>query len=200
MTKKWSKKYNKCIICETAEKKHFAKGMCKKCYNKKWKKENPIKVEKHKIKFEKRNPEYMKEYNKKQQKENIESYRKSQKEYRRKRRINDARFRLRENISSQIRSRLKRRILSKSKKSTFSFLPYTIDQLIQHLEKQFKPWMNWQNYGNGYNKWNIDHKKPDSLFNYKSIKDEEFQKCWALSNLKPMDSIENIKKGNKYYI
>lgn len=26
--------------------------------------------------------------------------------------------------------------------------------------------------------------------------DENFQKCWALENLRPFDSIENIKKGN----
>jgi hypothetical protein len=57
--------------------------------------------------------------------------------------------------------------------------------------------MNWDNWGSGKGKWNIDHRKPDSLFNYKSIEDEEFQECWALSNLQPLDAMENIKKSNK---
>lgn len=88
-------------------------------------------------------------------------------------------------------------MLSKEGKTTWSFLPYTVDELIRHLENLFEPWMNWDNWGIGKGKWNIDHKKPDSLFNYKSVEDEEFQKCWALENLQPLDAIENIKKGNK---
>lgn len=27
---------------------------------------------------------------------------------------------------------------------------------------------------------------------------EEVRKCWALSNLRPIEFIKNIKKGNKY--
>ena len=57
--------------------------------------------------------------------------------------------------------------------------------------------MNWKNYGNKLGYWNIDHFYPDSSFDYKSVEDEEFQKCWALENLRPMEWIENIKKGKK---
>lgn len=90
--------------------------------------------------------------------------------------------------------------MNKGNKSIFDFLPWTIDDLIKHLEYQFEPWMNWQNYGNKLGCWSIDHIYPDSRFNYKSVDDKEFQKCWALENLQPLDHIKNIKKRDKIYL
>ena len=109
----------------------------------------------------------------------------------------DPQLRLRSRVSSLVVCRLKKRLISKKGKSTFSFLPYTIDDLKRHLEKQFEHWMNWKNWGVGVGCWSIDHIKPDSGFDYKSVEDKEFQKCWALKNLRPMDAIENIKKSAK---
>ena len=63
-----------------------------------------------------------------------------------------------------------------------SFLLYTIDELIKHLEDKFTDGMTWENYG----KWHIDHIIPDCSFEYTSIQDEEFQKCWSLKNLQPL--------------
>jgi len=60
----------------------------------------------------------------------------------------------------------------------------------KYLEEKFIKGMTWDNYG----KWHIDHIKPDSLFHYKSVDDKEFQECWALKNLQPLEFIENIKK------
>ena len=105
---------------------------------------------------------------------------------------------LKNNISSLINQRLKKRLLSKQGKKTFDgILPYTIETLISHLENLFEPWMSWQNRGKKLGCWVIDHRVPDTSFNYKSVTDEEFQKCWALDNLRPMEFIANIKKGNK---
>ena len=84
--------------------------------------------------------------------------------------------------------------MSKGGKSTFSFLPYTVDDLIKHLKSKFKDGMSWKNYG----KWHIDHIKPDCSFDYKSVEDEEFQKCWALDNLQPLWAIDNFRK-NRFY-
>ena len=120
-------------------------------------------------------------------------------EYCRNRKKINIHFRLKSIISSSIYKRLKHRLLDKNRKPTFSFLPYTIDDLIKHLESLFQPWMNWGNYGRKVGYWVIDHIKPDSLFHYTSVEDEEFQKCWALENLQPMEWMENIKKSNKYF-
>ena len=116
-------------------------------------------------------------------------------EYQIKRRIIDGRFKLKHCISSLINQKLKNHLSSKNHQSTFSFLPYTIDELKQHLEKLFTKGMTWNNHTT--HGWHIDHIKPDSLFNYKLVEDKEFQECWALENLQPMWADENIKKGNK---
>ena len=73
---------------------------------------------------------------------------------------------------------------------------YTILQLKEHIETQFEEWMTWDNYG----EWHIDHKVPISFFSYDTVNDPDFKECWALSNLRPLEKIENIKKGNKVKI
>ncbi len=104
-------------------------------------------------------------------------------------------IKIRRNIGSLIRIKLKLRLKNKKSKSINNILPWTIDELIKHLEKLFKPGMSWKNYG--FYGWHIDHIIPDSSFHYTSVEDEEFQKCWALENLQPMWAEENLKKGNK---
>jgi hypothetical protein len=98
--------------------------------------------------------------------------------------------RIKRNISNGIWCKLKRR---KLKKDGFIIdcLPYTIEELKNHLEKLFKSGMNWDNYG----KWHIDHVIPDIYFNYISTKDVEFKKSWDLNNLQPLWARDNIKKG-----
>lgn len=82
----------------------------------------------------------------------------------------------------------------------FRWLPYTLQDLMTHLESQFEPWMTWDNHG-VYNPrkrtWQIDHIIPDSSFKYESLTDQGFKDSWALSNLRPLDSMENILKSNK---
>lgn len=70
---------------------------------------------------------------------------------------------------------------------------YKIDDLILHLESQFKDGMNWENHG----KWHIDHILPVSSFRFKSFDDSEFKECWALKNLQPLWARENHIKYNK---
>jgi len=69
---------------------------------------------------------------------------------------------------------------------------YTVDQLKRHLNKQFKPGMTWDNFGSY---WNIDHKIPVAVFNFKTFTDIDFKRCWALNNLQPMEAKSNFRKG-----
>lgn len=66
--------------------------------------------------------------------------------------------------------------------------------------------MTWGNHGkyipaewddNDANtwKWQIDHIIPQSTFKYKSMKDEEFIKCWSLNNLRPLSAKQNCIDG-----
>jgi len=71
---------------------------------------------------------------------------------------------------------------------------YTSQELIHHLEKQFNDKMNWNNRGSY---WQIDHIKPKCAFNYTTTSDKEFKECWSLENLRPLERIKNMEKGQK---
>jgi hypothetical protein len=43
--------------------------------------------------------------------------------------------------------------------------------------------------------WNLDHIIPNSEFKYISIQDDEFKKCWSLSNLRPLSAKQNVLDG-----
>jgi hypothetical protein len=72
---------------------------------------------------------------------------------------------------------------------------YSIKQLKEHLERKFTTGMSWDNYG--LHGWHVDHIIPQSAFNYETVDDIDFKKCWALKNLQPMWGAQNISKGNK---
>lgn len=68
---------------------------------------------------------------------------------------------------------------------------YSLEELMNHLEKQFKVGMDWTNYG----QWHIDHRIPKSKFRFRSISDAQFILCWSLENLQPLWANENLIKG-----
>ena len=104
-------------------------------------------------------------------------------------------YRLRIIISTSMMRSIKK---NKTNKRLYRYLGYTIEELKEHLEHQFEDWMNWDNLGLTANKeketWQIDHIIPVNTFNIKEIGDEEFRKCWALDNLRPLDSYINNRR------
>jgi hypothetical protein len=117
-------------------------------------------------------------------------------------------FNLRGVISRLINNGLKRNKSSKQGKSITKYLPYTVHELKQHLESQFEPWMNWNNWGvyrcekwddndSSTWTWQLDHIIPHSEFNYTSMDDENFKKCWALENLRPLSAKRNLLEGTR---
>lgn len=170
----------------------------------KWYKNNPIKrkrfANKHRRyikKYYKDHKEYYREYHKKYHKTYKVTHKKEANKYQRERRKNDLIFKLNGNMRNAIGQSLKG---NKKGRNWESLVNYTLDDLKVHLEKQFKDRMNWENYGKGKNKWNLDHKIPISLFNITSIKSKGFKKCWALENLQPIWASENTSKSNKLFI
>lgn len=81
-------------------------------------------------------------------------------------------------------------------------LPYTKEELIEHIESLFEPWMNWENNGRASKKqkrWQLDHIVAKTHFKYNSMDDIQFQECWGLKNLKPIEAIVNIiKKDHRH--
>lgn len=109
---------------------------------------------------------------------------------------------LRNQISTLVRLNIK----GKKQGSVLEFLPYTIQELKNHIEKQFESWMTWENHGK-YSvaiwddndektwTWQLDHIVPQKDLPYSSMNDENFKKCWSLDNLRPLSSKQNILNG-----
>jgi hypothetical protein len=114
-------------------------------------------------------------------------------------------FRLRKDISRVIRRVLTKNGITKSK-STTKYISVSIQDLKEHLEKQFEPWMTWSNQGT-YNfktwkdddsstwTWQIDHIIPQSSFDFSDA--EEIKKCWNLSNLRPYPAKLNVVENDR---
>lgn len=66
------------------------------------------------------------------------------------------------------------------------------------MQSQFKDGMSWNNHGNGYNKWNIDHIKPLVTFDL-NIFDEQLL-AFHYTNLRPLWFDENMKRSRKNWI
>lgn len=165
---------------------------------------------KNKDKIAKRRKEYFTQYNK-TNKERAKQYREYNKEriqeyakqyyndnksriikqhnkYKKQKRKNSPRYRLNANMGVGMWYSLR---MKKNKQDWESLVDFTLDELINHLEKQFRGGMSWNNYGG----WHVDHIIPKSHFKYECSEDEEFKRCWSLTNLQPLWAEENFKKG-----
>jgi len=149
------------------------------------------KSENHK-KWSENNREYLTEYHKKWRTENVDKWRKTKRDYEKNRKDSDPLYKLVANFRTAIYTVLKESNVDKYG-HYFDVLQYTPKELINHLEKQFKDDMTWDNYGI----WHVDHKSPITSFDIQEMGDEEFMRCWCLDNLQPMWGEENIRKSNK---
>ena len=107
-------------------------------------------------------------------------------------------LKLRNNLRIAICESMKQSGGSKNGRSILSHLPYSIVELKSHLESLWEPWMNWTNYGpwsSHKRTWQIDHIMPQKLLPFSDFGDPNFFKCWALSNLQPLESKLNLSKG-----
>lgn len=93
-------------------------------------------------------------------------------------------------MSSLIRYSLR---TGKAGRSWLSMVPYSVEDLRTHIERQFLPGMGWHNMG----RWHIDHILPITSFKITGPDCAEFKACWSLPNLRPLWAIDNIKKHAK---
>lgn len=124
------------------------------------------------------------------------------------RRKEDPAYRLRKDLSTRIYTELKKAGGSKNEESILKYFPYTIQELKIHLEKQFESWMTWDNQckydpqtwkddDQSTWTWQLDHIIPQANLTYTDMNDDNFKKCWALENLRPLSAKQNIIKGNR---
>jgi len=83
-----------------------------------------------------------------------------------------------------------KRMDTKKSDTTIVELGYSANELKEHLTKQFKSGMNWDNHG----EWEIDHIRPVTKF----PKDTDIKIVCSLDNLQPLWKRDNLIKSNKY--
>jgi hypothetical protein len=93
-------------------------------------------------------------------------------------------------IENNLRHRLYRYVRSNNSPRHKKLLGCSIEQLKQHLEKQFQSGMSWQNYG----KWHVDHIKPCASFDLNNSTEQEV--CFHYTNLQPLWAKDNLRKSD----
>jgi hypothetical protein len=102
-------------------------------------------------------------------------------------------FRILHNLRGRLRDALGKNCKSKK---TIKLIGCSIKKLKEHIEKQFKPGMSWDNwclYG-----WHIDHIKPCYMFDLNKAKEQE--KCFNYKNLRPLWATENLTRNKNEII
>ena len=135
---------------------------------------------------------WQKEYNKKYKENNREKLNEKASKYISERLKTDTNFK----IKTRIRESLKRGLdgLRKSR-TTQEILNCTFEEFKVHIESQFLPWMNWDNYGkcitNEYNcSWHLDHIVPISI----AKTEEEIYILNHWSNFQPLCGKVNCRE------
>ena len=180
--------------------KYHASPNAKKEYQKQYYQDNKDRIKQYRIDNAEHIQAREKVYRPQYIAQNIHKVRERQRKYILSKLANDIPFRLHHYFSSDLRKSLRGQ---RKGRSLERLLGYTMKQLKEHLEQQFEPWMNWTNHGivqTQHRTWQIDHIKPRSLFNYQSYEDTDFKQCWALTNLRPLEAIANLRKSNHYEI
>ena len=167
--------------------------LCKNCLiekSNKYREKNKDKVLKSYSEYRKNNKDKMKISRKKYISENKEKITKYRTYYSDKRRKESNVVRISENIRRRINHVFDVKKLNKKNK-TFEILGCSIDILLNHLEKQFKEGMTWENHG--MYGWHIDHIIPLSS----AKTEEDIYKLCHYTNLQPLWAQENLSKGNR---
>lgn len=145
--------------------------------------------QKNRKKYYEKNKEKIKKINREYRLKNKKRYAELAKIWQKKKLKKDPNFKLRRNL----RKRIWQELRQKNKiYSTFKLVGCSVEELWDHLEKQFKPGMTRDNYG----LWHVDHIKPCISFDL--TKPEQQKICFHYTNLQPLWAAENLSKGAKY--
>ena len=102
-------------------------------------------------------------------------------------------------IAHNLRVRLGKLLKGKIKVgSAVDNLSCSVEELRCHLESQFEPWMNWDNYGKhdpNRPTWNIDHITPLIKFDLTDL--TQLNEACRYTNLQPMLAKANSSKGGR---
>lgn len=189
---------NRDRINANAHKRYLANPEKFRNYQRKWKaslspeKRSELRAES--VNFYKKNPNYRKEY----YQANKQDYVVRARKYHAQRYESEPEYKILKNLRCRIAKEIRKTAGYKGIKvdktaSTIELLGCTIPEFLFHLHKQWKPRMDWTNYG--FEGWHADHIKPCSHFNMS--KPEDQKACWHYTNFQPLWAHENLRKSNK---
>jgi hypothetical protein len=164
----------------------------RKVANKRWQEKNKERLSEYHKQWSKKNREHLRNYHQQWRDDNREYVNEYKRKYEKHKKDTDPSYKLACYTRTAIYTCLKERNINKYE-NTFNLLPYTLEELMEHLESQFVDNMSWDNYGD----WHVDHIKPMTSFIMESPEDKEFQDCWALKNLQPLWAEDNLSKGSR---
>jgi len=181
----------KCTICEiNKELSEFRYRKDRKIYYSQCKECEKIYKKKNYLDRINENKEYSKNYYKNNREKIIlyvTSYQKKNNTWMKKYHT-DPIFKMNHNLRCRIREFLTSKKFTK-KNETKKIIGCSQLELKEFLEKKFKNGMMWENYG----EWHIDHIIPLSS----AENEEEIYKLCHYTNLQPLWSTDNWKKGNR---
>jgi hypothetical protein len=100
-----------------------------------------------------------------------------------------ARKQFNQRVACALRNRLVKAVKRKARRgSAVRDLGCTIPEFIEHIAKQFKPGMSWDNWGK--HTWHIDHIQPLASFDLR--KRRQVLKAVHFTNLRPLWARENL--------
>ncbi len=155
---------------------------CKKAYNKAYREANKENIKEYKKSYREANKENIKEYNKLYREANKDN----KKAYRIERRRTDPLFKLKANLSSRTAQAFRNQGYRKNTK-TQEMLGVSWEIAKEHIERQFKKGMTWDNYG----EWHIDHIIPLASANT----EKQLMRLCHYTNLQPLWAEENLSKS-----
>ena len=141
-------------------------------------------LKRHRKENKERRNEYRKQYNL----DNKEKRKEYQKQYQKERYNSEPLFKFKMNCRTRTYLAFQRKSWRKNS-GTEKLLGCDYKTAMNHIEKQFEPWMTWDNHG----EWHIDHITP--LTSANTI--EEMTPLFHYTNLQPLLAEDNIRKGDK---
>lgn len=187
----YAKKYrkeNKQKFKEQTKKYREANKEKIKEQSKKYYQANKERTKEREKKYRQANKEKRKEREKKYRQANKEKFKAYYKKWSKHKRKNDPLYKLKNNLRDRAYKAFKNKGYSKNTK-TQEMLGVDWEVCKQHIERQFKKGMNWDNQG----EWHIDHIIPLSSAN----NEKELRKLCHYSNLQPLWAEDNLIKSAK---
>lgn len=116
-----------------------------------------------------------------------------QNEYYKERRKHDLQFKLKTGLRTRLNIAIKG---AQKGGSAIRDLGCSMDEFKRYIESKFMPGMNWDNWGHGKGKWNLDHIVPLSWFDLTNA--EQFKTAAHFTNYQPLWHFDNLSKKDRY--